>query len=128
MRREIQPVRPSGKTPGRKTTGYTFYFQMTNKGGRQACSVKIAAPNLGEATTFFQQNWPMIESRARDILAKRSDTGRPIKLAGLVVPSMSAISPPHREGSVEKVEQALGRSCGAGIEAGDPKLGRRLRA
>jgi hypothetical protein len=76
MRREVHPMRK-----GDKTTGYTFYFQMTNKGGRQACSVKIAAPNLGEATTFFRQNWPMIESMARDSLTRRPDARKPINLA-----------------------------------------------
>jgi len=67
MRREGQSIRKS-----RKTTGYTFYFQITNNGGRRACSVRIAAPNLGDATTFFRQNWPVIESLARDGLAKSS--------------------------------------------------------
>ena len=45
---------------------YTFHFQITNKGGRQACSVKVQAPNVHDATKFFRQNWPMIESMARD--------------------------------------------------------------
>jgi len=90
MRREGQSIRKS-----RKTTGYTFYFQMTNNGGRQACSVRIAAPNLGDATTFFRQNWPVIESLARDGLAKSSGPGRAIELARLVVPSMPALSFPR---------------------------------
>jgi hypothetical protein len=54
------------------TTGYTFHFQITNNGGRQACSVKVQAPNIHDATQFFRQNWSMIESMARDGLT-RSD-------------------------------------------------------
>jgi hypothetical protein len=51
---------------------YTFHFQMTNDGGRQACSVKVRAPNVDEARTFFRQNWPTIESLARDCLASKT--------------------------------------------------------
>ena len=90
MRRQGQSIRKL-----KKTTGYTFYFQITNNGGRRACSVRIAAPNLGDATTFFRQNWPVIESLARDGLAKSSGAGRAIELARLVVPSMPALSFPR---------------------------------
>jgi hypothetical protein len=48
------------------STGYTFHFQITNNGGRQACSVKVQAPSIHDATQFFRQNWSMIESMARD--------------------------------------------------------------
>ena len=112
MRREGQPIRKS-----KKTTGYTFYFQMTNKGGRQACSIRISALNRGDAATFFQQNWPMIESLARDSMAKSSDVGRPIKLARLVAPSMPVISLPHREGGMIKLQQVLGPNCRPKVEA-----------
>ena len=64
-----------------ETITYTFHFQITNKGARQACSVKVQAPNIHDATTFFRQNWPMIESMARDGLVGRSGDDRTIKLA-----------------------------------------------
>jgi hypothetical protein len=64
-----------------ETLTYTFHFQITNKGGRQACSVKVQAPNIHDATTFFRQNWPMIESMARDGLVSKSGDDRTIKLA-----------------------------------------------
>jgi hypothetical protein len=76
MRRERQPT-----SEGAETIAYTFHFQITNKGGRQACSVKVQATNIHDATTFFRQNWPMIESMARDGLVSRSGDGRTIKLA-----------------------------------------------
>jgi hypothetical protein len=76
MRRERQPTNKDAET-----IAYTFHFQMTNKGGRQACSVKVQAPNVHDATTFFRQNWPMIESIARDGLDSRSVEDRIIKLA-----------------------------------------------
>jgi hypothetical protein len=67
MRQELRPSDGDGVT-----TGYTFHFQITNNGGRQACSVKVQAPNIQDATQFFRQNWSMIESMARDGLT-RSD-------------------------------------------------------
>jgi hypothetical protein len=76
MRRES---RPAGEDAG--TTAYTFHFQMTNKGGRQACSVRVQAPSISDATTFLRQNWPMIEAMARDRLVGRSSGDRTIKLA-----------------------------------------------
>jgi hypothetical protein len=51
---------------------YTFHFQISNGGGRQACSVRVQAPNIHEATKFFQQNWQSIEMMAREGLANRS--------------------------------------------------------
>jgi hypothetical protein len=66
---------------GAGTITYTFHFQISSKGGRQACSVKVQAPNIHDATTFFRQNWPMIESMARDGLVSRTDDDRTIKLA-----------------------------------------------
>jgi hypothetical protein len=75
MRREHQSTDRGGET-----TAYTFYFQITDKGGRQACSVKVHAPNIHDAATLFRQNWPMIESMARDGLASRSNDDRTIEL------------------------------------------------
>jgi hypothetical protein len=75
MRRERRPT-----NEGAEAIAYTFHFQITNKGGRQACSVKVQATNIHDATTFFRQNWPMIESMARDGLVSRSGDDRTIKL------------------------------------------------
>lgn len=76
MRRERRPTNEDGET-----IAYTFHFQMANKGGRQACSVEVQASNIHDATTFFRQNWPMIESIAQDGLLNRSGGDRAIKLA-----------------------------------------------
>ena len=67
MRRDALPV--AGDT---EVTGYTFHFQISNSGARQACSVQVLAPSLQDATSFFRQNWPMIETMARDGLARGS--------------------------------------------------------
>jgi len=75
MRRERRPT-----NEGAEAIAYTFHFQITNKGGRQACSVKVQAPNIHDATTIFRQNWSMIESMARDGLVSRSGANRTIKL------------------------------------------------
>ena len=64
-----------------ETIAYTFHFQIANNGGRQACSVAVRAPTIQDATTFFRQNWPMIESLARDGLVSKSDDDRTIRLA-----------------------------------------------
>jgi hypothetical protein len=79
MRREHEPTNKVTET-----TAYTFHFQITNKGGRQACSVKVQAPNIQDATTFFRQNWLMIESMARDGIVSRFDDDQTIEL---VMPS-----------------------------------------
>jgi hypothetical protein len=55
-----------------EATAYTFHFQMTSGGGRQACSVRVRASDIDDARTFFRENWPMIEPMARDRLASRS--------------------------------------------------------
>ena len=64
MRRDSQPIENDSDT-----TGYTFHFQISNGGGRRACSVKVQATNIQDATTFFRQNWATIELMARDGLA-----------------------------------------------------------
>ncbi|HET7125336.1 MAG TPA: hypothetical protein VFI51_14585 [Bradyrhizobium sp.] len=64
-----------------ETTTYTFHFQITNNGGRQACSVKVQAPSIHDATTFFRQNWPTIVSMARDGLVSGTGDERIIMLA-----------------------------------------------
>ncbi len=56
MRRERLPADQDAGT-----TAYTFHFQIINNGGRQACSVKVQAATISDATTFLRQNWPMIE-------------------------------------------------------------------
>jgi len=76
MRRENPPTSEEAGT-----TTYTFHFQISNKGGRQACSVKVQAPNIGDAAICFRQNWQMIESMARDGLTGRSSDDTTIKLA-----------------------------------------------
>jgi hypothetical protein len=60
---------------------YTFHFQMTSGGGRQACSVRVRAPNIDDAKTFFRDNWSVIEPMARDRLASRTgDPGQSSRL------------------------------------------------
>jgi hypothetical protein len=76
MRRERRP-----NDEDAEAIAYTFHFQITNNGGRQACSVSVQAPSMHDATTFFRQNWSMIESMARDGLTKRSHDKEMIKLA-----------------------------------------------
>jgi hypothetical protein len=63
------------------STAYTFHFQISNNGGRRACSVEVRAPNIGDATIFFRENWPMIESMARGGLAAPAGDDRTIRLA-----------------------------------------------
>jgi hypothetical protein len=65
MRQELQQANSD-----QDTVAYTFHFQITNQGGRQACCVKVQAPSHHDATQFFRQNWPMIESMAREGLTK----------------------------------------------------------
>jgi hypothetical protein len=76
MRREREPINGDAET-----IAYTFHFQISDRGGRQACSVKVQATNISDATAFFRQNWPMIESMARDSLANRCSDDSSIKLA-----------------------------------------------
>ena len=76
MRRERRPADAHAGT-----TAYTFHFQITNNGGRQACSVKVQAATVSDATTFLRQNWPMIESMARDRLVGRAGDDPTIQLA-----------------------------------------------
>jgi hypothetical protein len=66
VRHDNQPIDESAQT-----TEFTFHFQMSNGGGRQACSVKVQAHNAQDATRVFRQNWPTIEIMARDSMAKR---------------------------------------------------------
>jgi hypothetical protein len=73
MRRELRP----------ETLTYSFHFQISSKGGRQAFSVEVHAPNVQDATTLFRQNWSKIESIARDHLADGIGVRRTLKLAAL---------------------------------------------
>jgi hypothetical protein len=74
---------------------YTFHFQMTNGGARQACSVKVRAPNIDDARTFFRENWAMIEPLARDRLASRS--GDPEQSSRLCLDIADLFLPPRDE-------------------------------
>ena len=84
MRRELRAPK------GAETLTYSFHFQISNNGGRQACSVEVQAPNFQDATTFFRQNWPQIESIARDHLVNGIGDRQPLKLAALGDPNMRA--------------------------------------
>jgi hypothetical protein len=75
MRRDDQPIEND-----QDITGFTFHFQISNGGVRQACSVKVQAPSMQDATAFFRQNWPTIETMAREGLAGGSDEGGRIRL------------------------------------------------
>jgi hypothetical protein len=66
MRKERTPVSGDGES-----AGYTFFFQIANDGGRRACCVKVDALNMQEASALFRQNWPVIESMARDGIDSR---------------------------------------------------------
>jgi hypothetical protein len=76
MRRECRSANDDAET-----TAYTLHFQIAIKGGRRACSVNVQALNIYEATTFFRQNWPMIEAMVRDDLVSKPGDVRTIKLA-----------------------------------------------
>jgi hypothetical protein len=54
-----------------KSAGYTIFFQIANDGGRRACCAKVEALNIQEASALFRQNWPVIESMARDGVVSR---------------------------------------------------------
>ncbi|MBI5260399.1 MAG: hypothetical protein HY852_01105 [Bradyrhizobium sp.] len=64
MRHEQQPL-----SCDQATADFKFNFQMTNMGGRHACTVSIKAPSRNEAVSFFRENWPTIEKLAREGLA-----------------------------------------------------------
>jgi hypothetical protein len=74
MRRDDQPVKEDSEA-----VSFNFNFQITNGAGRKACSVRVQAHNYHDATDFFRQNWPTIESMARESLASAAD-GTEIKL------------------------------------------------
>jgi hypothetical protein len=78
-----------------EAASYTFYFQMTSGGGRQACSVKVRAPSIDDARTFFHDNWPMIEPMARDRLASRSGKSEPSNLLCLEIADLAGLSAPR---------------------------------
>jgi hypothetical protein len=61
MRQQRTPIDGDGQS-----AGYTFFFQIANDGERRACCVKVDAPNIHEASALFRENWPVIESMARD--------------------------------------------------------------
>ena len=75
MRRDDQPIEND-----QDITGFTFHFQISNAGVRQACSVKVQAPTMQDATDFFRQNWSTIELMARDGLGEASRDNDKIEL------------------------------------------------
>ena len=75
MRRDHQPIHVDTET-----TDYTFHFQIANGGGRRACTVKVQAPNIHNATKFLRQNWQIIEVMAHEVLADRSRENGEIRL------------------------------------------------
>ena len=78
MRRDHQPIHEDTET-----TDFTFHFQISYGGGRRACSVKVQAPDIHEATKFFRQNWQTIELMAREGLANRSRQDGDMRLAAV---------------------------------------------
>jgi hypothetical protein len=84
MRRELRAPR------GAETLTYSFHFQISNNGGRQAFSVEVQAPNVQDATRFFRQNLPGIESMARDHLANGIGGRRALRLAAVGDPNLCA--------------------------------------
>ncbi len=66
---------------GTAAVGYRFHFQITNRGGRHACTVEVQAPSMQDATVFFRKNWAAIEAIARQNLAEETGEDRTIKLA-----------------------------------------------
>ena len=75
MRRDHQPIHEDTET-----TDYTFHFQISNGGGRRACSIKVQAPNIHDATKFFRQKWQIIEAMAREDMANKSREDGEIRL------------------------------------------------
>ena len=122
MQREL------GAPQGAETLTYSFHFQISSEGGRQACSVEVQAPNVQVATTFFRQNWPKIESIARHHLAHGVGDRRTLKLAVLGAPTLPAMrrgrdgdqrSPKRKSGnSLKRVDGSLRPSTtAAGVMA-----------
>ena len=60
--------------------GYSFFFQIANDGERRACCVKVDAPSMQEASMLFREEWPAIESMARDGIKSGSAEDGVIKL------------------------------------------------
>ena len=60
--------------------GYSFFFQIANAGERRACCVKVDAPSMQEASVLFREEWPAIESMARDGIKRGTAEDGVIKL------------------------------------------------
>jgi hypothetical protein len=80
MRGILNAPRSSAYPEDMGTTYYTFHFQISNGGGRRACSVKVQALNIQDAKKFFRQNWQIIEVMAREDLANGSREDGEIRL------------------------------------------------
>ena len=121
MRRELRAPKCA------ETLTYSFHFQISNNGGRQACSVEVQAPNVQDATTFFRQNLPQIESIARDHLVNGIGDRRTLKLSALGDPNMRTAKRgrladkgrPRKSGnSPKRVERSQSAPpCAAGVMA-----------
>ena len=61
---------PGCSTAWGRCGGRGLNFQISSSRGRQGCSVKVQAQNFQDATHFIRQNWPIIETMAREELAK----------------------------------------------------------
>ena len=120
MRRELRAPKCA------ETLTYSFHFQISNNGGRQACSVEVQAPNVQDATTVFRQNLSQIEFIARDHLVNGVGDCHTLKLAALGDPNMRAArrgrladkGRPRKSGnSPKRVEQSLRASpCASGVK------------
>jgi hypothetical protein len=117
MRRELRAPK------GAETLTYSFHFQISSKGGRQAFSVEVHAPNVQDATTLFRQNWSKIEFIARDHLADGIGVRRTLKLAAPGDPMRATMRGrvaderrPKRNNSLKRAERSLRASpCAAGV-------------
>ncbi len=76
MRREQQSVNADAGA-----VSYRFHFQITDRGGRHACTVEVQASSKQDAAAFFRKNWATIESMAREGLTATVGEDKTIKLA-----------------------------------------------
>jgi hypothetical protein len=55
--------------------GFNFFFQIATERGRRACCVKVGAESMHNASAVFRENWPAIETMARDKIQAGTDEG-----------------------------------------------------
>jgi hypothetical protein len=58
-----------------KPSGFNFFFQIATDGGRRACCVKVDAETMHNASAVLRENWPAIETMARDKIQAGTDEG-----------------------------------------------------